>query len=138
MPAGRPSDYTEEMANDICSMIAGGSNLNKIAQMEDKPSRQTIYNWFVQHPEFLDKYTRAREDRADWRSDRIDDIVARMIDGEIDSNVARVAIDAEKWQAGKEKPKRYGDKVTQEHTGPDGGPVKVERIERTIVDPQKG
>jgi hypothetical protein len=35
-------------------------------------------------------------------------------------------IDAEKWQAGKELPKRYGDRVSAEITGADGGPLQVE------------
>lgn len=109
---GRPSEYTVEMADRICAAIASGGNLNQIASKDGVPSREAIYTWLREKSEFSDKYARAREDRADWRSDRIDDIVRRMIDGEIDANVARVAIDAEKWQAGKEKPKGYGDKIT--------------------------
>ncbi|GBF26423.1 hypothetical protein MnTg02_01462 [bacterium MnTg02] len=37
-----------------------------------------------------------------------------MLDGDIKSDVARVAIDALKWQAGKEQPKKYGDRITQD------------------------
>ncbi len=33
------------------------------------------------------------------------------MDGKLDPNAARVAIDAYKWAAGKRKPKVYGDKV---------------------------
>jgi len=41
-----------------------------------------------------------------------------------------------RWRASKIAPRDYGDKVTQEHTGADGGPVQIERIERVIVDPR--
>jgi len=108
---GRPTIYSATLRDQICSAVACGSNLNRISQQAGMPTRETLYCWLRDKPDFADKYGRAREERADWRSDRIDDIVGKMIDGEIDANVARVAIDAEKWQAGKEKPKRYGDKL---------------------------
>lgn len=47
----------------------------------------------------------------------------------------RLKIDARKWYAGKIAPKKYGDKVSTELSGPDGGPVQVARIERVIVRP---
>jgi len=87
------------------------------------PDRDTVYAWLGKYTEFSDNYARAREDRADWRSDRIDDYVRRMISGEIDANTCRVAIDAEKWQAGKEKPRRYGDKL--ELSGDKENPLSV-------------
>jgi len=41
----RLSEYTEEMADKICDLVAGGSNLTKIGQMDDMPCRDTIYKW---------------------------------------------------------------------------------------------
>ncbi len=108
---GRPSTFTQEVADAVCSLIAEGGNLNAICQRDDMPSRETVYKWMREQPAFADNYARSREDRADWRSDRIDNYIKMMMAGEIDSNQCRVAIDAEKWQAGKEKPKRYGDKI---------------------------
>ena len=55
--------------------------------------------------------TRAREERADARQDYIDELAERLIAGDIPSDAARVAIDAEKWQMAKEKPKVYDNKV---------------------------
>jgi hypothetical protein len=34
-------------------------------------------------------------------------------------------------------PKVYGDKVQTELTGPNGGPVQISEVRRTIVDPSK-
>ena len=122
---GRPSSYTDEIADAICAEVALGLNLNKIGELNDFPTRQTIYNWLTTNPVFFDKYTRARSIRAHGRSDRIDAITQRVLDGDLDPNAARVVIDAEKWQAGKESPKSFGDKMQQEHTGANGEPLKL-------------
>jgi hypothetical protein len=34
------------------------------------------------------------------------------------------------------KPKKYGDKISQEMTGPDGGAIQIAEVQRTIVDPK--
>jgi hypothetical protein len=41
----------------------------------------------------------------------------------------RVQIDTRKWMLSKMLPKVYGDKVTQEHTGADGGPIAVAAVD---------
>ena len=61
--------------------------------------------------ELSDQYARARERRADARAERIDEITDEVKLGTLGANEARVIIDAEKWQAGKENSKRYGDKL---------------------------
>ena len=38
----------------------------------------------------------------------------------------RVQIDTRKWMLSKMLPKVYGDRLTTEHTGAEGGPVQVE------------
>lgn len=49
---------------------------------------------------------------------------------------SRLRVDARKWYASKLAPKKYGDKITQEISGPDGGAVQIDRIERVIVEPK--
>ena len=39
------------------------------------------------------------------------------VEGGLDPNAARVAIDAYKWSAGKRRPRRYGEKLEVENTG---------------------
>lgn len=131
--AGRPSEYNETIAGQICELVSDGENLHRICQMDEMPSRQTVYKWMRQQAAFADKYARAREARSDARADRIDTIVSQVLSGEVDPASARVAIDAEKWQAGKENPKRYGDRITTEHEGT--VEVRHNRIERLIVQP---
>lgn len=125
MPAGRPTDYTIEIATKICELVAIGGNLDKICVAESMPSHQTVYAWFDKFPEFLEMYNVARGKRADTRSDRIDGWVGKLAAGELKPEVASVIISAEKWQAGRENPRRYGDKVMTELTGKDGGDIGI-------------
>ena len=48
---------------------------------------------------------------------------------------SRLKVDTRKWLMARMAPKVYGDKVTQEVQGPDGGPIKQEitRIELVAV-----
>jgi len=47
----------------------------------------------------------------------------------------RLQVDARKWFLSKLLPKQFGDKVTQEITGEDGG-VLITRIELVPIDPR--
>jgi hypothetical protein len=102
---------TPELADEICELVAQCVPVARICAMEGMPNKATLYRWKRDNAEFSDKYARAREDRADARQDEMDDIVQRMLAGEIKPDAARVAIDAIKWQMGKEKPKIYGEKI---------------------------
>lgn len=106
--------YSEEVVQHVCALIAGGMSLRKACDEPDTPSRDTFNQWIMTRPDVSDQYTRAREMRADARADRIDDITTKVEMGLLDPNAARVIIDAEKWQAGKENSKRYGDKLSVE------------------------
>jgi len=104
----------------ICDLVARKQTLNQICQLPGMPNHETLRQWFAEEPELAANYACAREMRADARADRIDEITAMIINGELDPQAAKVVIDAEKWLAGKEQPKKYGDKVTQELTGANG------------------
>ena len=129
---GRPSDYTPELAAVICQRIAEGQSRVKVCSDEQMPHRATVHRWANEREDFRDMYARAREDQADSLADEIVDIA----DSDPDPQRARVRVDARKWVAAKLKSRKYGDKVTQEHSGPDGGPIRAEvtRVERVVVD----
>lgn len=42
---------------------------------------------------------------------------------------SRLRVDTRKWLLSKALPKIYGDKITTEHSGPDGGPIEVSDTE---------
>jgi hypothetical protein len=132
----RPNVYdAKETMALICDLIARKQTLNQICQLPNMPSHETVRQWLLNDSELAANYACARELRADARADRIDEITAMIINGELDPQAAKVVIDAEKWLAGKEMPKRYGDKVTQEVTGKDGGAIQTEsRVQIYIPD----
>ena len=125
MAGGRPSIYTQELADCICERLASGESLRAICSDEDMPNRQTILNWLNDKAEFVGHYARAREDQAEAHADRIIEIAD---DESIDAHHKRIMVDARKWVASKLKPKRYGDKLDLEHKGEVGLTVVVRRF----------
>ena len=111
--------YSQKIADNICDRVANGDTLQVIANFYDV-SIGTILNW-VTKPENVDKYARAREFAADLFESKI---IERIETVTPESSAAdRVAIDALKWVAARRSPKKYGDRVQNEHTGIDGKPI---------------
>ncbi len=107
---GRPPCFDPAIADQLCEEIANGSTLYQLCDSQRFPSRPTVYKWLQESESFFNNYARAREFRADSRAERIDQIAQKLEAGEIDANAARTLFDIERWQAGKEKPKTYGDR----------------------------
>jgi hypothetical protein len=140
---GRPSIYSQELADSICERIADGESLRAICSDESMPGRRTVLDWLDDDSklDFRAKYARAREAQADWHADEIIELAdlprigqkvttkangdEEVVTGDMVER-ARLQIDARKWYAAKLSPKKYGDKVTQEVTGKDGGAVQHE------------
>lgn len=119
MPAGRPSDYSDEIAAIICERLADGESLRKICLDENMPSRSAVFKWLATNDEFAGQYAHARDAQADTLADEIIDIAD---DGSNDfmgedekyngDAIARskLRVDARKWVASKLKPKKYGER----------------------------
>lgn len=119
MPAGRPSAFTDELAEEICTRIASGKSLRSICLGDDMPAQSTVFKWLSEKPHFSEQYARAREVQADTLFDdvlAIADQYDTQADKEDPDTIqrARLRIDARKWMAGKLQPKKYGDKVQQD------------------------
>lgn len=113
-PTGRPSLFTPELGDRICAEVMAGNPLVRICAADDMPHPATVYRWFREHKSFCDNYARAKEDQADYF---VEDIlqIADLSTPE-DIQVARLRVDTRKWAASKYKPKKYGDKLTQDVT----------------------
>lgn len=136
---GRPTDYSAYLAEKICERITEGQSLRTICADEFMPGKATVFRWLAAFPEFRDQYARAREAQADVMAEEILEIADTPEEGErreegsnkdgaFDKTVVedmlghrRLQVDARKWLMSKLAPKKYGDKVTAEHTGPGGG-----------------
>jgi hypothetical protein len=141
---GRPSDYSAELATLICAKMGEGESVRSICRGDDMPALSTVFRWLAAHSEFQEQYARAMDARATLLAEEIleisddssGDAVTDPETGDVRMNAefvarSRLRVDARKWLAARMSPRKYGDKITQEHTGPDGGAIKQEitRIE---------
>ena len=154
---GRPSDYTAELAEIICLRLAEGESLRSVCRDEKLPDKATVLRWIARHPEFRDQYVQAKADGAEAiaeemfeiADDASNDFMAAMEkdeDGEEKvagyrlngENIQRskLRVDTRKWYLSKIMPKKYGDKIQQEVSGPNGGAI-VTKVERVIIDAPK-
>jgi hypothetical protein len=122
---GRPSIFSQELADAIFAEIGEGRGLSDICRDAGMPNRTTVYRWLAEDEAFRRQYAVACEMRAEHMGDQILDIAANGAPE--DTQRARLMIDARKWMMSKLAPKKYGEKIVNEHAGPDGGgiPVKV-------------
>lgn len=120
---GRPSTFTQELADEILSRIASGQSLNLITKLDGMPGASTVFQWLSKNNDFADRYAHARTAQADAKFEQISEISEQVLRGEIDPHAGRVAIDAYKWQAGKLRPQVYGDRI--EHVVRPGSPEQL-------------
>ena len=80
-PRGRPTDYTPQLADDICELIIQGHSVRKIADADVMPSEGTIYSWLSRYPEFSEKYERAVQHRTSKYLEECVDLADNMPDG---------------------------------------------------------
>jgi len=80
------------------------------------------------------QYTRARALRGDDQGERVVEVVDKMERGVIAPDIGRAMIDGLKWSAGRMAPKLWGDKVSHEHTGADGGPIRHMDLSKLSAD----
>ena len=130
MPAGRPTDYSLDVAKRICDLLVSRKEDGSPYALKDVCEELdlwegTVYNWKNKHPEFYELYERARKDRAEMMAED----VLRVVDTDPDPASARVKMDARKWYAAKLNPKQYGDKVM----GDPNNPVVVENKDSPAV-----
>lgn len=135
--SGRPLEFKQEIADEICARLADGESLRKICLDDHMPPRRTVFGWLLNPKleEFKHQYTYAREIQAESFADEMNDIAddasndyMETVDNETGAiigyklngehiNRSRLRIDTRKWIASKLKPKKYGEKVEVEHSG---------------------
>lgn len=134
-PMGRPSDFSQELADKICAELAEGVSLRGVCKSEEMPCLSTVFSWLRTKPDFLQQYARAKEESADAMAEEIIDI---SDDGTNDWEEREIAggrtiialnteavqrsklrVDTRKWIMSKMKPKKYGDKLDMTTNGKD-------------------
>lgn len=110
MVAGRPTDYSPEMADRILKKLSEGESVSQICLASDMPNRSTVFLWSATHKEFSDRYLLALKGVGQICVDQLDDALRDMKQGITDPVVGKIEIDTLKWKAGKFYPRMYGDK----------------------------
>lgn len=106
---GRPSEYTEERAGEICQWIVNGKSLVSYCR-QHAMGIETVYRWLRTHAEFRDRYAQAHEDRADTLADQMLDIADTRGMSMEDAQMAKLAVETRKWIASKLRPQKYGER----------------------------
>ncbi|MFT8655933.1 MAG: hypothetical protein ABF785_04485 [Acetobacter papayae] len=118
---------------DILSHLEEGKTLREVCNLPGVPSWEGLRKFIRADSARVAQYAHARAVGAEALEDEL--LHAARSAGPEDANARRLQVDALKWVMSKRAPKVYGDKITQEHTGPDGGPVQVSEVRRVIVRP---
>lgn len=137
----RPSEYSDEIGTLICDRLIDGQSLRQICKDEAMPAKSTIFKWLKDFPEFSDQYAHARALQMEAMAEEILDIaddtsldtktIERKDGTEVEVqnaewiNRCRLQVDTRKWLMSKLAPKKYGDKIQQEVSGPNGAPVET-------------
>lgn len=114
MAGGRPSDYSEATADEICERLASGESMVSICRDDHMPSYATVCRWRNAHPEFRDSSARAREDGTHYLAD---DCLRISDDPLLEPADKRVRIDTRIRLIGKWNSRAYGDKIDHNVTG---------------------
>ncbi len=109
---GRPSKLTDERGERILEALRAGNYLGTAARYAGI-GESTLHEWRTKYPEFAEAVEKARADAE-----------ARMV--AVIMKAAPIHWQAAAWWLERSFPGRYGRRERIEHTGGDGGPVKVE------------
>lgn len=133
MGAGRPTDYNQSIADEICERLSEGESLRNICREKGMPSKAAVFRWLGKFPEFSDQYARAREDQAENFADELINISDEATPE--NAQVAKLQIDTRKWVASKLKAKKYGDSTQIKHADADGN--KIEGLDIGFIASKK-
>ncbi len=147
--AGRPTLYSDDLAQAICDQMAEGMSVREIGRRGGMPEARTIHRWVCEpgHP-FCQRYNEARKLQAQaWADEcleisdegRNDWIERRTKDGETSvildrEHVSRsnLRVETRKWLLGKLHPGMFADRTGV--MGPDGNLVDPTKRNITVED----
>lgn len=127
---GRPTKYNEEIAEAVCSWLAGGKSLRAFCRQEGAPDVTTVCRWIVRHNEFRQQYAQAREAAGYAHGDGVIEVVELLREGDLDAQTAKAMMDGLKWAAERMAPKAHSAKQDINHTSSDGSmsPTRIELV----------
>jgi len=116
----RPTSYTVDIKDEICTRIAGGESLRSICADESLPAMSTVLLWVVNDREgFSEHYHASREAAGYAHADEALALRFELREGTIDPQSAKVILDALKWGAERMAPKKHSARQEVNHTSDD-------------------
>src|SRR5487761_1204054 len=68
---GRPTRYTNKVADEICAQLAMGISLRKVCESDKMPALRTVFNWLGWNEKFVHQYARAKEASAEAQHEEL-------------------------------------------------------------------
>ncbi len=139
---GRPSLYSQELAERICKRMAAGELLKNICEDDGMPEVRTIADWVREDREgFAELYARARRVQVEQMADEVIEIsddstndwmerqtfdggTERVVDHEHIAR-AKLRVDSRKWLLSKLLPERFGDRLAVQALDEHGKPARA-------------
>lgn len=141
--------WSQEVWDDIVQRLSAGETLSSICRTEGYPCRETVHSRKHEVEEFGGQFARAKdlgyesiaEDtleiaddaRNDWMERQSEDNPGWLANGEHIQR-SKLRIETRLKLLAKWDPKRYGDRVAHELTGPNGGPLQTVTREMTAEE----
>lgn len=125
---GRPTLYSQELADEICHELALGKSMRAVCREESMPDLSTVFRWLRTNQEFCSQYASATEERTEAQNEDLLELgdeainLAQIVDPKASGAVVqgvKLKADNLKWVMSKMKPKKYGDKIDMTTNGKD-------------------
>lgn len=155
MPAGRPQEYNrKEVLERLRDKMATGVSMQVACEDEGMPDRDSIFLWVQENDELFGIFMRAQElwclaqkeviiEIADNESRDYYEIEETKTSPNGTTTVSKrkqsdntavnrdnLRVKARQWAMTKLAKKHFGEEVKNELTGPNGGPIKYEPVDR--------
>jgi hypothetical protein len=132
----------DKIFNQVISEIELGASLRSILIKKDMPNRNTFFEWIDKDKIKANQYARAMDLRTELKFESIEQDYSEEPQrdpesGKIDTGwvqLQRLKIDAKKWELGKLKPKKYGDKID---VTTDGEKIVSNTLQIEIIKPSE-
>ena len=112
-----------KVVDELCARIAEGQGVLEACATPQMPNASSVYRRMAVDEDFATRIARAREAQQDVEAERC----VELADQATPENwqVMKLRIWARQWRAAKLAPRKYGDKITTELTGKDGGAIET-------------
>lgn len=131
-PIGRPTEYSDDLADRILERIIEGATLRDIDADETLPAKSTVLRWVAKYEEFEKLYALAQQAKVEGYADELPEIADDgsndwMLDNKPENPGYRengeairrsaLRISTRQWLIERLKPKKYMPALKLEHAG---------------------